>query len=128
MNIFETHPRPWAYRQISGNRLGQWIIFDAKGERTRFVGHHEDELKDLVECVNALNGIENPVQWVADLTDIQFEHIDLLKEYAAQKRKIELLEAQIKNGQTKEAAHVARIAELEREIQALHESMAGEDL
>jgi len=128
MNIFETHPRPWAYRQISGNRLGQWIIFDAKGERTRFVGHHEDELKDLVECVNALPDIQNPVQWVADLTDIQFEHIDLLKEYAAQKRKIELLEAQIKNGQTKEAAHVARIAELEREIQALHESMAGEDL
>jgi len=95
MNIFETHPRPWAYRQISGNRLGQWIIFDAKGERTRFVGHHEDELKDLVECVNALNGIENPVQWVSDLTDIQFEHVDLLKEYAKQKQRIAELEQQL---------------------------------
>jgi len=111
-SVFEKYPLPWAVCKSTPDGEYSSVICTATGDRVHYfewaLGSLGEEIYSrVVEDANALNGIENPVQWVSDLTDIQFEHVDLLKEYAKQKQ---------------------RIAELEREIQALHESIAGEDL
>lgn len=132
MNIFEKHPLPWKLTALDGIKLGWWIVQDANTIRVLPTPQiHEDEYlgfwREMIATLNALSGIENPVQWVADAKFTMEENASILKDA---KRKIELLEAQIKNGWqimsanseamqkqiVEENALRARIAELEQQV------------
>jgi len=99
-SVFEKYPLPWAVCKSTPDGEYSSVICTATGDRVHYfewaLGSLGEEIYSrVVEDANALNGIENPVQWVSDLTDIQFEHVDLLKEYAKQKQRIAELEQQL---------------------------------
>ena len=88
--IFEKYPLPWTCPPNSPQ-----YIMDANGNWITNRPLPSELVAYVIQCSTALADIQNPVQWVADLTDIQFEHVDLLKEYAKQKQRIAELEQQV---------------------------------
>lgn len=119
MNIFEKYPLPWTWESMNGEirYLDANHLYVPKSElRTNFQNR-------LTNCLNALAGIENPVEWVGLARTFGTELAAIVPKYQGSQNRVNALGGRLNAELAVKKELASRIAELEKELSILTDGL-----